>query len=110
MHVRPSPLTCAPMRTVLVVEDDAAIRSGVVLALRSAGFAVAEAADAASARQRLLHGGWELCLLDLVLPGGDGLDLLAEVKRVRPEAPVLILTARGDERDRVRGLELGADD
>jgi len=53
---------------------------------------------------------YDLLLLDLVLPGGDGLDILQELRRARPTAPVIILTARGAERDRVRGLQLGADD
>ena len=97
-------------RRVLVVEDDAAIREGVVDALRFAGY---EPLDAGSFRDGLAlaaRADLDLLLLDLVLPGGDGLDLLAEVRLARPTLPVILVTARGREEDRVRGLELGADD
>lgn len=95
---------------ILVVEDDPAIRAGVVTCLELEGFAVATAVDAASGRRAALHGEHDLVLLDLVLPGGDGLDLLAEIRRHRAALPVIILTARGAEADRVRGLRGGADD
>ena len=95
---------------ILVVEDDAAIRSGVVTCLELEGFAVATAVDAASGRRAALHGGHDLILLDLVLPGGDGLDILAELRRHQVSVPVIIMTARGAESDRVRGLRGGADD
>ena len=95
---------------ILVVEDDAAIRSGVVACLELEGFAVSSAVDAASGRRAALHGDHDLILLDLVLPGGDGLDLLAELRRNRLAVPVIIMTARGAEADRVRGLRGGADD
>lgn len=95
---------------ILVVEDDPAIRAGVVTCLELEGFAVATAVDAASGRRAALHGEHDLVLLDLVLPGGDGLDLLAEIRRHRASLPVIILTARGAEADRVRGLRGGADD
>ena len=101
-----------PMATarILVVEDDAAIRAGVVTCLELEGFAVATAVDAASGRRAALHGGHDLILLDLVLPGGDGLDILAELRRHQVSVPVIIMTARGAESDRVRGLRGGADD
>ena len=95
---------------ILVVEDDAAIRTGVVTCLELEGFAVATAVDAASGRRAALHGGHDLILLDLVLPGGDGLDILAELRRHQMRVPVIIMTARGAESDRVRGLRGGADD
>ena len=97
-------------RTILVVEDDAAIRQGVTDALAFAGFGVLQAADGPTGMQLALCGEWDLMLLDLVLPGGDGLDILARVREHRPTQPVIILTAMGREEDRVRGLSLGADD
>lgn len=103
-------LTTMATARILVVEDDPAIRAGVVACLELEGFAVATAADAPSGRRAALHGEHDLVLLDLVLPGGDGLDLLAEVRRHRASLPVIILTARGAEADRVRGLRGGADD
>ena len=95
---------------ILVVEDDAAIRRGILDALAFQGFGTLEAGDGDSGLERALHGEYDLLLLDLVLPGRDGLDILREVRRCRPTAPVVILTARGAEDDRVRGLRLGADD
>jgi DNA-binding response OmpR family regulator len=95
---------------VLVVEDDPAIRRGVVDSLRFAGYSTLEAADGRSAREATLSAIYDLLLLDLVLPGGDGLDILRELRKLHPAAPVIIMTARGSESDRVTGLKLGADD
>ena len=97
-------------RTLLVIEDDAAIRQGVVMALRSAGHRSLETGDGHAARQLIAQATCDLVLLDLILPGGSGLDLLQQIRREQPTLPVIIMTAMGDERDRVRGLELGADD
>lgn len=97
-------------RTVLIVEDDAAIRRGVVDALQFVGYHTLEAARGPDGLAMALRDEYSLLLLDLVLPGGDGLQILKEVRRVRPTAPVIILTARGDESDRVEGLRQGADD
>lgn len=97
-------------RKILVIEDDAAIRRGVVDALKYEGYAVHEEGTAAGGRSSALKIDCDLVLLDLVLPGGDGLDILKETRRARPTLPVIILTARGDESDRVEGLRLGADD
>ena len=99
-----------PPRTLLVIEDDAAIRQGVVMAVRSGGYAAVECADGYQARTMITQVTCDLVLLDLVLPGATGLELLTQIRRERPTLPVIILTALGDERDRVRGLELGADD
>jgi DNA-binding response OmpR family regulator len=95
---------------ILVVEDDDAIREGIVDALQFQGYATLEAADGATAAEMTASCEYELLLLDLVLPGGDGLDILRDIRVVRPTQPVIILTARGREKDRVRGLRLGADD
>lgn len=97
-------------RKVLVVEDDDAIRRGLVDSLRFAGFEVLQAADGQRARAPMLGAEIDLCLLDVMLPGPDGFELLAELRRSRPTLPVIMLTARGAEQDRVRGLREGADD
>ena len=79
-------------------------------ALRLTGYDVTEAADGAVGLREAASGGVDLVLLDLLLPKKDGLEVLAELRRVCPTRPVIILTARGSEDDRVRGLKMGADD
>ena len=95
---------------IVVVEDDAAIRRGIVDALRFEGYQAVEAADGKVGMALALEVDCELVLLDLVLPGTPGLEILQAVRQSRPTLPVIILTAMGDEADRVRGLRLGADD
>lgn len=97
-------------QTILTVEDDAAIRRGIVDALTFAGFTVLQAASGAEGLEMALRRNYDLLLLDLVLPGKNGLEILKEVRGVRPTQPVIILTARGEESDRVEGLRRGADD
>ena len=97
-------------RRILVVEDDAAIRRGIVDSLEFAEYEVFEAANGNDGKRMAVRVGYDLLLLDLVLPGPGGLEILAEVRTTRPTVPVIILTARGDESDRVKGLNLGADD
>ena len=97
-------------KRILVVEDDAAIRRGLVDALGFAGYATVEASDGAAGLAAALDSDCDLLLLDLVLPGRDGLAVLREIRGVRSPLPVIVLTARGSEDDRVRGLGLGADD
>ncbi|MBK9118345.1 MAG: response regulator transcription factor [Phycisphaerales bacterium] len=99
-----------PPPRVLVVEDDAAIRRGVVDALQIAGYETLEAGRGDTGRQLAVDAEFDLLLLDLVLPGGDGLDILAALRTLRPTLPVIILTARGDESDRLAGFRRGADD
>lgn len=96
--------------TILVIEDDAAIRQGIVDALQFEGYRTHEATEGQQALELAVRVDCDLILLDLVLPGRDGLEILEEVRVTRPALPVIILTARGDEEDRVRGLKLGADD
>jgi DNA-binding response OmpR family regulator len=98
------------MRTVLVVEDDPAIRRGVVDALEASGYRAIESADGESALQQGLARDPDLVLLDIMLPRRDGFSVLQELRRARPALPVIMLTARGSEEDRVRGLKGGADD
>ena len=95
---------------VLIVEDDAPIRRGIVDALQFEGYNTLEAADGHRGRDMAVTCACDLLLLDLVLPGPDGLEILREVRATRPTLPVIILTARGEESDRVKGLRLGADD
>src|SRR5262245_37182523 len=95
---------------VVVIEDEPAIRRGVVDALRTSGYDVAEAADGEKGLSEASRPDADLILLDLMLPRKDGLTVLRELRQVRPAVPVIILTARGTEDDRVRGLKTGADD
>ncbi|NQT51708.1 response regulator transcription factor [bacterium] len=97
-------------RRVLIVEDDSSIRQGIVDALDFEGYETLEAADGNAGLDKALTATCDLILLDLVLPGPDGLEILRQVKDARPTLPVIILTARGSEDDRVAGLKLGADD
>jgi len=93
-----------------VVEDDPAIRRGLVDSLSFGGYEVLECADGDAARRTLVGADLDLVLLDVVLPGADGFELLALVRQARPTLPVIMVTARGAEEDRVRGLRTGADD
>jgi DNA-binding response OmpR family regulator len=95
---------------ILTIEDDAAIRRGIVDALAFAGYDAIQAADGNEGCRAAVSREYDLLLLDMVLPGMSGLDILREVRSVRPTLPVIILSARGEERDRVTGLRLGADD
>lgn len=95
---------------VLVVEDNAALADGVSRTLSRSGFAVDSVGDGHDADELLRLQHYDLVLLDLSLPGLDGLELLKRLRRQGCRVPVLVLTARGDVRDRVTGLDLGADD
>lgn len=95
---------------ILIIEDDEPIRRGMVDALTFAGYETMEAADGDTGLTMAVRSACDLILLDLVLPGPDGLEILREVRATRPGLPVIILTARGGETDRVDGLRLGADD
>lgn len=97
-------------QAILTIEDDEAIRRGIVDALNFAGFKVFEAGNGDDGRQLALTVGYDLLLLDLVLPGTGGLEILRQVRSARPTQAIIILTAKGDEDDRVEGLRLGADD
>lgn len=95
---------------VLVIEDDRAIRRGLVDALSFAGHSVLEAADGPTGARTAIAAEVDLVLVDILLPGMDGFAVLAEIRRAKPALPVICLTARGAEEDRIRGLEAGADD
>jgi DNA-binding response OmpR family regulator len=96
--------------TVLVVEDDAAVRRGLLDALAFAGFRTLGCSDGHEAAQTMVSAAFDLVLLDVMLPGRDGFSLLEDLRRTRPTTPVILVTARGAEEDRVRGLRRGADD
>ncbi|MBI1913547.1 MAG: response regulator transcription factor [Planctomycetes bacterium] len=95
---------------LVVIEDEQAIRRGISDALRASGYEIAEASDGVRGLDEAARAGVDLVLLDLMLPRRDGLDVLTQLRRLRPSLPVIILTARGSEDDRVRGLRMGADD
>lgn len=95
---------------ILVIEDDPAVRRGIVDVLEYAGYATLEAADGHAGMNAALTFQYRLLLLDLVMPGPSGFDILSALKKKRPGQPVIILSARGEENDRVRGLVNGADD
>jgi len=101
------PLTAA---TVLLVEDEPGIVDFVRRGLEAEGFAVVAATDGEEGERLALRGGYDAILLDLMLPGRGGLEILASVRRATPNVPVIVLTARGEIEDRVRGLEAGAVD
>jgi DNA-binding response OmpR family regulator len=96
--------------TILTIEDDAAIRRGILDALSLAGYRVLEAGDGTRGMELATTSSYDLLLLDLVLPGAGGLEILRAVRAAKPTQPVICLTAKGDEQDRVTGLNLGADD
>ena len=98
-----------PMTTVLVVDDEPIVRDVVVRYLRREGYSTLEADDGDRARTMLERNTPDLVVLDVMLPGTDGLELCRWI-RSRSELPVILLTARGEEADRIVGLELGADD
>lgn len=98
------------MSTVLVVEDDPAIRRGVVDALSFSGYHVREAPDGVEGLGQAASPDVDLVLLDILMPRKDGMQVLKELRQIRPSVPVIFLTAKGEEEDRVRGLRLGADD
>ena len=98
------------MRTILVVEDDASIRQGLVDALAAGGFAAIECEDGTTGLQRALSVDIDLALVDVKLPGMDGFSLVEEVRKSKPSLPIIMVTALGGEGDRVRGLRAGADD
>jgi DNA-binding response OmpR family regulator len=99
-----------PSALIVVVEDEPAIRRGITDTLRASGYDVTEAGDGMKGLAEAVKPGVDLVLLDLLLPRKDGLEVLTELRRTRASLPVIILTARGTEDDRVRGLKMGADD
>src|ERR1700736_4428338 len=94
---------------IVAAEDDRSIRELLVHHLEREGFHCEEAADGVAAL-RLVRGGADVLILDLGLPVVDGLEIVRTLRREGREVPILVLTARSEELDRVVGLEVGADD
>ncbi len=95
---------------ILVVEDDPAIRQGLVDTLESENYQVSEAVDGREGLEKLKAGSPDLLILDLMMPGMSGYDVCREFRTRDSNTPVLMLTAKSEEIDKVLGLELGADD
>jgi two-component system, OmpR family, response regulator len=95
---------------ILVVEDEPAIADFLQRGLTAEGYSVSTAADGTDAGRLARSGGVDLMILDLMLPGRDGADVLAEVKEARPQLPVIVLTARTEIHSKVAVLDLGATD
>jgi DNA-binding response OmpR family regulator len=95
---------------VLVVEDEPGIVDFLRRGLAAAGFQVQAALDGADGERLALSGSFDAVVLDLLLPGRSGLEILASVRKARPSLPVIVLSARGELEDRVTGLEAGAVD
>lgn len=95
---------------ILLVEDDIALSNALSLALHQSGYVVDPASDGTVADKALAHDVYDLVVLDLGLPGLDGIQVLKRLRARKHHVPVLIITARDDLSDRVAGLDLGADD
>jgi DNA-binding response OmpR family regulator len=95
---------------ILLVEDEPGIVDFVRRGFEAAGFVVESALDGVRGEQLALAGSFDAIVLDLMLPGRDGLEVLASVRAAKPEVPVIVLTARGEIEDRVAGLDAGAVD
>jgi len=96
--------------TILVVEDEASMLAGLEYALAKEGYDVHSAVDGERALAMVRKSAPDLILLDVMLPKRSGLDVLRELRKERRNVPVILLTARGQELDKVQGLDLGADD
>jgi two-component system, OmpR family, response regulator len=95
---------------ILIVEDEPGIADFLNRGLASEGFGVRTASEGIAGEDLAIRGGFDLVILDRMLPGRDGIEVLAGIRRRRPDLPVIILTARDDVADRVEGLEGGATD
>jgi DNA-binding response OmpR family regulator len=98
------------MSRLLIIEDEPAIRRGLTDAFVREGYEVAAAADGTEGDRLLREQHFDAVLLDLMLPGLSGYEVCGRMRAAGDQTPVLMLTARGEEEDRVRGLDLGADD
>ena len=98
------------MNRVLVVEDDTSIAFGLRVDLTTEGYEVEVETDGERALERARNGGFDLILLDVMLPGKDGFEICRELRRAGLRCQIVILTAKAQEAEKVMGLELGADD
>ena len=101
--------TRAQIQTVLVVEDEASIASFVALYLKNAGYSVKTAANGSEALSQVASGDVSLIILDLMLPDVDGIEVCRRIRKTS-DVPILMLTARDEDVDKIIGLEVGADD
>lgn len=95
---------------ILVVEDEAGIADFLARGLEAEGYGVTVAADGIAGERLALAPGTDLVVLDRMLPGRDGIEVLASIRRTKPALPVILLTAKAEVADRVEGLDLGATD
>jgi DNA-binding response OmpR family regulator len=98
------------MRSILVVEDEPSIATGLKDDLELDGYHVDIAADGLTALNAISRGTYDLILLDVMLPGKDGFSVCREARAAGVRTPIILLTARGEEADKIHGLNLGADD
>lgn len=98
------------MKKILIAEDDANIRTGLTDLFESEGYEVSAAENGAVALELYQSGSFNLILLDVMMPGKSGYDVCREIRRTDADTPVIMLTAKGEEIDKVVGLKLGADD
>ena len=103
-------MTSEKSASILIVEDDVALRRGLVDNLKAEGYDVRAAADGQAALEALTERAPDLIVLDLMLPRVNGYEVCRRVRERNLQTPILMLTARGEESDRVFGLDLGADD
>ena len=108
--VQPARTGESPVARVLLIEDEPGIVDFVTRGLEAEGFEVNAALDGEEGEREALKGGYDAIVLDLMLPGRGGLEILASVQRATPSVPVIVLTARGELEDRVAGLDAGAVD
>ncbi len=97
-------------KKLLIVEDDENIAELLQLHLREEGFDITHAADGNAGMEKLRQGGWDALILDLMLPGVDGLEICRYARTMTRYTPIIMISARSSETHRVLGLELGADD
>lgn len=97
-------------KRILLIEDDLDISSLLSVHLQDDGAEVAQVTDGLEGLHRALHEPWDLLILDLTLPGMDGIGIATELKRRLPTLPIIIITARSSESERIHGLDAGADD
>lgn len=96
--------------SILIVEDEPSMRLGLSDNLQFEGFEVDEAVDGEEGLSKILNGNYDLIVLDVMMPRKSGFEVCKEVRKQGIETPIILLTARGEELDKVRGLEWGADD
>jgi two-component system OmpR family response regulator len=108
--VVPAPRGAPPRRSILLVEDDAGLAQEVAADLQGRGYATAHCADGVSALDAVRRGTFDLLVVDRMLPGLDGIELIQRLRDENVRVPVLVLSALGAVDDRVRGLKAGSDD